>query len=128
MTTPEHVRDVVDRYCKAQADQDREAWLALFTPDATHEDPVGAPANRGHDALGAFFDATAAKMDIALEPTAPAIVAGNEAIALLQVHIGSGPERVLLAPIAEHLVFDDAGLITSLRAFFDPASARPDPE
>ena len=67
-------------------------------------------------------------MDIALSPTAPAIVAGNEAIVFLQVHIGTGPERVLLAPIVEHLVFDDAGLITSLRAFLDPASARPDPE
>jgi steroid delta-isomerase len=128
MTTPEHVRDVVDRYCKTEADKDRDAWLALFAPDATQEDPVGAPVNRGHDALGAFFDATAAKMDIALSPTAPAIVAGNEAIAFLQVHIGSGAERVLMAPIVEHFVFDDDGLITSLRAFLDPASARPDPE
>jgi len=128
MTTPEHVRDVVDRYCKAEADKDREGWLALFAPDAIQEDPVGAPANRGHEALGAFFDATAAKMDIALSATAPPIVAGDEAIAFLQVHIGSGAERILLAPIVEHLVFDEAGLITSLRAFLDPASARPDPE
>jgi steroid delta-isomerase len=128
MTTPEHVSDVVDRYCKAEADKDREAWLALFAPDATQEDPVGAPANRGHEALGTFFDATAAKMDIALSQTAPPIVAGDEAIAFLQVHIGAGPERVLLAPIVEHLVFDGSGLITSLRAFLDPASARPDPE
>ena len=128
MITPEHVRDVVDRYCKAQADKDRVAWLALFAPDATQEDPVGAPVHQGHEALGAFFDATAAKMDIVLSATAPPIVAGNEAIAFLQVHIGSGSERVLLAPIVEHLVFDEAGLITSIRAFLDPASARPDPE
>jgi steroid delta-isomerase len=128
MTTPEHVRSVIDRYCAAEADKDRDAWLGLFAPDATQEDPVGAPANKGHAALGAFFDATAAKMDIALSPTAPPIVAGNEGIAFLQAHIGTGPERVLLAPIVEHLVFDDDGLITSVRAFFDPASARPDPE
>jgi hypothetical protein len=67
-------------------------------------------------------------MDVAVQPTAPPIVAGREAIVFLQVHIGSGTERVLLAPIVEHLVFDDDGRITALRAFLDPASAFPDPE
>jgi steroid delta-isomerase len=128
MTSLDHVQDVVKRYCRAEADKNREAWLELFAPDATQEDPVGAPVNQGHAALGAFFDATAAKMDVALRPTAPPIVAGREAIVFLQVHIGSGTERVLLAPIVEHLVFDDDGRITALRAFLDPASAFPDPE
>ncbi len=42
---------------------DREAWLALFAPDAVVEDPIGVspmdPSGQGHrdpDAIAAFYD------------------------------------------------------------------------
>lgn len=128
MVTPEHAQQVIETYCKAESAKDRDAWLALFAPDATHEDPVGAPVNRGVDAIGAFFDAGAGQMDLDLHSTAPPIVVGDEALAFLEVHVDHGAERMLLSPIVDHLVFDADGRIASLRAFFDPAGIRPDPE
>jgi steroid delta-isomerase len=127
MVTPEHAQRVIEIYCTAESAKDRNTWLSLFAPDATHEDPVGAPVNRGLDAIGAFFDASAAKMDLDLHTTAAPIVVDDEALAFLEVHVGHGAERMVLAPIVDHLVFDDQGRITALRAFFDPAGVRPDP-
>lgn len=128
MVTPEHAQQVIEDYCTAESAKDRETWLSLFAPDATHEDPVGAPVNRGLDAIGAFFDAGAGQMDLDLHSTAAPIVVGDEALAFLEVHVGHGAERMLLSPIVDHLVFDADGRIAALRAFFDPAGLRPDPE
>ncbi len=66
MVTPEHAQQVIETYCKAESAKDRDTWLSLFAPDATHEDPVGAPVNRGIEAIGAFFDAGAGQMDLDL--------------------------------------------------------------
>jgi steroid delta-isomerase len=128
MVTPEHVEQVVKAYCTAESAKDRATWLSLFAPDAVHEDPVGAPVNRGLEAIGAFFDASAAGMDLDLHSTAAPIVVGDEALAFLEVHVGHGAERLVLSPIVDHMVFDDEGRIVSLRAFFDPAGITPDPE
>jgi steroid delta-isomerase len=128
MVTPEQVQQVVATYCSAESAKDRDTWLSLFAPDATHEDPVGAPVNRGLEAIGAFFDAGAGQMDLDLHTTAPPIVVGNEALAFLAVRVGHGAERLLLSPIVDHMVFDADGRIVALRAFFDPAGITPDPE
>ncbi len=128
MVTPEDVDQVVSTYCTAESAKDRARWLSLFAPDATHEDPVGAPVNRGLEAIGAFFDAGAGQMDLDLHATAPPIVVGNEALVFLEVHVRHGAERLVLAPIVDHMVFDDEGRITALRAFFDPAGIAPAPE
>ena len=128
MVTPEHAKQVIATYCKAETAKDRDTWLSLFAPDATHEDPVGAPVNRGVEAIGAFFDASAGQMDLDLHMTAEPIVVGNEALAFLEVHVGSGGERLVLSPIVDHLVFGDDGKIVALRAFFDPAGVTQDPE
>jgi steroid Delta-isomerase len=128
MVTPEHVEQVVKTYCTAESAKDRETWLSLFAPDAVHEDPVGAPVNRGVEAIGAFFDAGAGQMDLDLHATAAPIVVGDEALVFLEVHVGHGTERLVLAPIVDHMVFDGDGRIVGLRAFFDPAGISPDPE
>jgi len=128
MVTSEHVQQVVATYCSAETAKDRDTWLSVFAPDATHEDPVGAPVNRGLEAIGAFFDAGAGQMDLDLHATAPPIVVGNEALVFLEVHVGHGAERLVLTPIVDHMVFDDEGRITALRAFFDPARIAPAPE
>jgi steroid delta-isomerase len=128
MVSREHAQQVIETYCKAESAKDRDTWLSLFTPDATHEDPVGAPVNRGIEAMGAFFDGSAGQMDLDLHMTAPPVVVANEALAFLEVYVGRGPERLVLAPIVDHLVFNDEGRIVALRAFFDQSALRPDPE
>ena len=56
MPAPEQVQAAVDADGAAYAARDREAFLALFSTDAVQIDPVPAPANVGHEAIGAFFD------------------------------------------------------------------------
>src|SRR3954469_22358078 len=104
MLTPEHAQQVIETYCKAESAKDRDTWLSLFAPDATHEDPVVAPVNRGIEALAAFFDAGAGQMDLGMPQPAPPVVVGDEALAFLEVHVGHGGERMLLSPIVDHLV------------------------
>jgi hypothetical protein len=53
---------------------------------------------------------------------------GDEALVFLEVHVGHGADRLVLAQIDDHMVFDDDGRIAALRAFFDPAGIAPDPE
>ena len=40
MITPEHACQVIETYCTAETAKDRDTWLSLFAPDASHEDPV----------------------------------------------------------------------------------------
>ena len=82
MVSPEHARQIIKTYCTAESAKDRDTWLALFAPDATHEDPIGAPVNHGVEAIGAFFDAGAGQMDLDLHMTGEPIVLGNEALAV----------------------------------------------
>ena len=129
VVTREHIQQVIETYCKAETVKDRDTWLALFAPDATHEDPVGAPVRQGYEEVGTVFDTTPADVIIDLHPTAPPLVIGHEALAFIECHVGVGAERQLVSPMVNHMVFNDEGLIVSVRAFYDAAgSIRPDPE
>ena len=48
---PDHVRDVFARYAQALSEGDTDGLVALFTPDATLEDPIGTEPHRGHAAI-----------------------------------------------------------------------------
>ena len=120
---------MIETYCKAESAKDRDTWLSLFAPDATHEDPVGAPINRGIEAIGAFFDA--GRLDrwtsTCTRPRTRSWSATKRSRSS-RCTWATAPERLVLSPIVDHLMFDDDGRITALRAFFDPAGIRPDPE
>jgi steroid Delta-isomerase len=121
-----HVEEVVARYCTAETTKDRETWLSLFAHDATVEEADGSTV-QGIQALRAFFDGSVARLDLDLHETAPPIVVGDEALAFLELHLGRGADRLALAPIVDHFVFDAEGRISSVRAFYDVAGAQPDP-
>src|SRR3954465_14610212 len=117
MPTTAQIEDAVTRYVDAVGRQDLEATLALFAEDARQEDPVGTPPNVGRDAIRAFYDNVRqlgpGTITVANEP----IVIGNEAILAFGVTTDVGEQRVRVPFIVDHFTFDDAGLITSLRAF-----------
>jgi steroid delta-isomerase len=46
----------VSAYFAAIRAMDKAAWVATFAQDGENHDPYGSPPNRGHAALGAFFD------------------------------------------------------------------------
>ncbi len=124
MATPEQLRATLDSYVATFSAHDRDGWLALFTDDATQEDPVGAPVNTGHEAIGTFWDNTMALGDVSLEPVDEPLILDHEALLFIRAVV-AGPEPTGVPRIVDHIRFADDGRIQSLRAFWDPASMGP---
>jgi len=123
--TADQITVTIDRYVEVFSAGDRAGYLALFTDDATVEDPVGGEVARGTDGLGAFWDGVRAMAsDIALTRTGPARIAAGEAAFPLRAVTDLG-EMKLAVEIIDVMAFADDGRITSLRAFWDPSDMAP---
>lgn len=119
------IRSIVDSYCAAFSARDRDAYVGLFTSDAWIEDPVGAPRREGHAGIGAFFDESSAMADaIELRLTGPVRVAAGECAFPMQARPVIGG-ATFVVDIIDVMTFDDAGKITTMRAFWDPVEMRP---
>ena len=116
------VHSTIDAYISAFNAQDHDRWVSLFTEDAHHEDPVGQPVNVGHEAIGAFFDLIGTFGTVTITANRPPIVVGNESMVFLNAVTQTDSGRIRVPYIVDHMTFDDAGLITSLRAFWDNES------
>lgn len=117
--TKEQMIAAVAEYCRAETDKDKDAWLALFDQDVTHEDPVGSGhVNRGVPALAAgLWDAIVA-FNVELWCEEPVITCGNEAVALMRCRSGPAGRQRESGRIVDHFVFGADGKITSVRAFY----------
>ena len=123
MPTSAEVLALLERYCAAMTNHQREEWLDCFADDAVQEDPVGAPVNVGREAIGRFFDANIT--DITLSVAAPPIVVGNEVLAFFRVDMMTGDTKMELPRIVDHIILDETGTrFKSLRAFFDYSELR----
>jgi steroid delta-isomerase len=112
----EDVAAGVRRYLDAVATGSAADVTALFTSDATVEDPVGSEALRGHEAIRGFY-ASFESMSKTTELLAVRTCAGQAAFHFsIVVDLGGGATSTL-APL-EVMTFDDDGLITSMRAFW----------
>lgn len=119
------IRAAVQAYCRAFTAGDRAAYVGGFTEDAWIEDPVGTPRREGRAAIGGFFDESSGMADsIELRQTGPVRVAAGEAAFPLQARPDIGG-TTFVVDIIDVMTFDDAGQITTMRAFWDPAEMRP---
>lgn len=119
MAEPEAIRSTVEQYLARFSANDREGWLALWADDATMEDPVGSPVRNGKDEIAAFYDQSQASADsVELRPDGPVIVLGHEASFRFTARPTLGG-AAFSVPAIDVMTFDDAGLITSQRAFVD---------
>lgn len=120
------IRTTISDYLARFSANDRDGWLALFTDDATVEDPVGSLVRHGKEQIGAFFDESHA-MPTSLELVAdgPAIVVGSEAAFRFTIRVNLDGAIFLLSAI-DAMTFDDAGRISSQRAYVDHASMAPE--
>ncbi|HUP72439.1 MAG TPA: nuclear transport factor 2 family protein [Acidimicrobiales bacterium] len=124
IATAADVKALLDRYCKAMSDKDRESWLDCFADDAVQEDPVGTPPNIGRAAIGAFFDAN--PVQIRIYQTQDPLVIGNEVLAFFAVDAEIDGTQMHLPRIVDHIVLTDDGTrFQRLRAFFDYAELGP---
>jgi steroid delta-isomerase len=123
--TNDQIRSTIDRYVEVFSAGDRAGYLALFTDDATVEDPVGSDVAHGPDGIAAFWDGVRAMSpEIELQLTgAPRIAAGQAAFPMRAV-TALGDAKMAVE-IIDVMTFADDGRITSLRAFFDFAELAP---
>ena len=103
----------------AWAARDRGAWLRTFAADATQEDPV----RRGRREIGAFWDREMARYtSIEIVPR-EIFVIGHEAAMVWTINGVTAGGAVSFDGV-DVFRFDDAGLISSVRAFWQRDSLR----
>lgn len=124
MTDEASIRTTVEQYLATFSANDRDGWVALFTADATLEDPVGTDVITGHDAIGAFWDASRSMADrITLQMVQGPNVAADQCAFAMEAHVEIGDAKMAI-PTIDVMTFDAAGLITSQRAFWNGADVR----
>ena len=113
--------------------KDKAAWLDLMADEMVMEDPIGlAPTNpdgkglRGKQAVSAFWDASMAKLDIAIE-THESFAAGNESAhrMTLTTSFENGGGMVVNGIFTYRV--NEQGKLTNLRGYWalDETEVRP---
>jgi steroid delta-isomerase len=120
--TAEHIRSVLERYVDFVTRGDCDAILALYADDASVEDPVGSEPRRGRAAIAELYRNAAGKVRLELDGRVR--VAGNCAAAPM-IGRPTGMEGMVV-DIVDVMTFDDAGLITSMRAYWGADTIRPE--
>jgi steroid delta-isomerase len=123
MADAEAIREVCERYPRMLTEGDVDGLVALYAEDAMVEDPIGSPLHRGIDGIRAFYQGAAGK--VTMSRSGPVRMAANEAATPLVVKVGpEGPDQTAL-DIISTMVFDEAGRITSMRAYWSMDAMRP---
>lgn len=122
MPSPEEIRNVMQRYGKLMCDSDADGIAELYAENCAVEDPVGGKPIEGREAVRAFYAATSPSLQV--EITGPICVAGNQCAMPMTAELTMNDAKSYIDVIDE-FIFDDAGKITSMRAFWNPAELRP---
>ena len=127
MTDQEHpARAASKRSMGCVARQDRAGWVALFAEDGFVQDPVGPSpldeaglGHHGHEAIGAFWDATIATMERIEFEVHDSFAAGDECcnVATNLAHLPGG--LVLRTDGVFVYRVDPDGRLRSLRAYWE---------
>jgi len=125
MADQDTLRGNIETYMARFTADDREGWLDLFADDAWIEDPVGTPRRNGRKEIGEFWDETHTVPDkVELVPLGIITVIGHEGIFTMQARATLG-DTVFGLDIIDLMTFDDAGRISTMRAFFDQTTMVP---
>jgi steroid delta-isomerase len=121
MPSADEIRRTVERYVQLMNAGDADGIAALYADDATLEDPIGSPAQRGRAAILGWYRAAAGKVRVEL--TGPIRVAGGEAAFPMLGTIGA-PASPAYLDIIDVMKFDAAGRIAAMRAFWSADAIR----
>ena len=118
MPTADDYAATVNRYLELLATGGADEITALYTDDATIEDPVGSDVRRGRGAVHEFYGAIE---HLSKETELVTLrAAGNEIAFWWRMTVNAGGSRTRLEPISV-MRFDADAKITSMRAFWSPA-------
>ena len=113
--TDDQIRATVHRYVEYVATGTTDQVLSLYADGATVEDPVGTDVRTTRESIAEFYG-TLEGMEQAgrvLELR----IAGGQAAFLFELVTTVGEQKLTMSVI-DVMTFDDAGLITSMRAFW----------
>jgi steroid delta-isomerase len=114
MTDSDHQRSVVERYLAAHSRSDVDGIVALFAADATVRDPADAEP----------FSSTHETMDsLTLTLDGPVRCCGEFAAFPMTARAVMG-DLVTEIDIIDVFTFDDAGLVTEMRAYWSGSDLR----
>ncbi len=121
MPSPTEIRETVRRYVRLLCESDADGIAALYAEECRVEDPVGGQPIQGRAAVRSFYAAAAPHLQVEL--VGPICVAGSRcAVPLLAELTVNDGKRYM--DVIDEFSFDDAGRITGMRAFWDPAELR----
>jgi ketosteroid isomerase-like protein len=123
-------RIAAKRSLAAVADHDVDAWLAVYAPDAVVQDPVGpsmfdpeGQGHHGHDGLRAFWDTVIATVDTYRFTIHDSFANGSTCanVATFTTTVAEGTD--VDTDLVTVYTVDDDGLITSMKAYWEPERA-----
>ena len=123
MPSPAEIRAIVTAYVEMMCDTRVDDIMDLFDQEATAEDPVGGELVQGIEALRNFYGAAAPMLQVEL--TGPICVSGNQCAFPLVAQLTTA-DAVSYLDATDVFIFNEAGKITSMRAFWNPEELRPE--
>lgn len=107
----------VNAYVDAFAKGDPDAVVKLFAEDATVEDPIGTPIQKGHAAIREFY-ARSMQTGAKLSLDTPVRTAEGYAAFAFSVKLNMGGEKII--QVIDTFKFNEAGKVVEMRAFWSP--------
>ena len=123
MATAEEIQAAVHAYIDRSNENDKDAVVAMFAPDAEWFDPVGAPPHVGRAGVAEFWDQTRAMADRIEMKARDVIVAGGEAALIGEIYATIGGNTMVM-DLVETFAFDDVGRFLLVKAYWDMGRAR----
>lgn len=122
MITHDKAQQIVDSYLNALAATDLKGVLALYSENATVEDPVGTDPIQGQQALSEFYERAVGWVYEA-KRIGEVRCANNEVVFAFEVKSEVEGNRFAIEVI-DHFIFDEQGKIKSMRAFWSDTNMR----
>lgn len=123
-------RRAAQRSMAAVAARRKDDWLGLFTQDALVEDPVGpsmldpeGKGHRGHDGIGRFWDEHISSVRRYHFQVKDSFANGPCCANILTLTMALGGGATMTVDCVTIYTVDDDGLITSIRAHWEPDRA-----
>jgi len=118
MPDPAKMEAAVHAYVAAFEAGSADQVAALYSQDATVEDPIGSPMHHGREAVRAFY-AESMKTGAKLELLGPVRIAGDYACFPFAVNLNydGGPKRI---DVIDTFRFNEDNEVVEMRAFWGP--------
>jgi len=121
MSAGSDVKARLQGYMDSLASGDVDAVMAHYAENATCEDPVGGKLYRGLEEIRGFYAQAMAGQRLRIEPLTPLISTTTNYAAMGARVISSRG----VINFVETQLYDDAGKIIEMRAYYDPADIEP---